>query len=99
MKVKIKIVPVEGEVLEIDVPNKATHWRGDLLDSPLWFYVTKIGVVGDHWFVWDEKKKEWVFFSHTEPANIRLVEKEMEYSVENLFDRIDNFERNINYDY
>lgn len=57
----------------VDAPDDATHHFGDGED--MCFYKCKsIGVVGDHWFIWNIVEKRWVFLSHHEPHWIKKIE-------------------------
>lgn len=53
--------------VNIEAPDGATHYTGDLLDDPSWYKVTQVGVVGDHWWRWNTKKSEWLLSSHCNP--------------------------------
>lgn len=48
------------------IPDGATHYIGDICNSEdvVFLKCLQIGVVGDHWFRWDDEKKEWIFRSH-----------------------------------
>lgn len=56
-------------------PEGATHYlQGSEREDEVTFYKSKsIGAVGDHWFTWDWKRKEWVMVSHYKPNWIEPI--------------------------
>jgi hypothetical protein len=59
---------------EIDAPEGASHFGGNLLDSPLWYKKTEIGVVGEHWWFWDKGSDQWRLSGHSSPHWIKPIE-------------------------
>lgn len=60
---------------EIEVPDKATHFTGDLLDYPTFYYMTMING-GEHWWYYDDKRNGWWLYSHCRPHNLKTLEQE-----------------------
>lgn len=58
---------------ELEVPEKATHYFGQLLDEPTFVYHSTIGAVGDHWWYWSRDRKEWIFYTHHEPSFLKRL--------------------------
>jgi len=57
--------------VSIEIPENTTHFIGDLLDIQglMFFKMKNIGVVGEHWFVWNNG---WKFYGHQAPKyNLR----------------------------
>lgn len=55
-------------VIIVDVPEGATHYHGNLHQSPTFFKQKDIGVAGEHWFGFTLGfNKEWWFVSHHKP--------------------------------
>jgi hypothetical protein len=55
----------------VQVPDKATHYAGELLDTPTFYYCSQVGVAGDHWWFWHPLRSEWVLASHYQPHNLK----------------------------
>jgi hypothetical protein len=53
--------------VEVEVPDGATHYIGDLLDGPAWLKCTQIGVVGDHWWFWSPDDRGWFLLGFHKP--------------------------------
>lgn len=51
--------------VEVEAPDDATHYFGDLLDDPIFVKCTQVGVGGDHW--WHFKDGTWFMISHHRP--------------------------------
>lgn len=58
MKIEVKV--------EVEAPNGATHYFGELLDDPLWFKKKYIAGYA-HWFGLT-RSGEWVLVRHGEEA-------------------------------
>ncbi len=58
MKAKIAI--------EINVPEGATHYCGNLLDDPTW-YKTEILTGVPYWLYWSNQHNEWMIKGETKP--------------------------------
>lgn len=69
----MKTVKVKAE---IEIPEGATHYIGNIAREPNFFKSKEIGVVGTHWFEWRSDIEEWVF-SHTGDTLLTLVTKEI----------------------
>jgi len=54
-------------IVEIEVPEGATHYGGSLTDDPTWYKCTQIGVVGAHWWYYSADRKSWIFMGHFPP--------------------------------
>lgn len=64
-------------VVEVDAPDGATHYYGELLHDPVWVKCTQIGVAGDHWWQYDPHKG-WMFSSHFKPHWAKEIPHEHE---------------------
>lgn len=53
-------------LIEIEIPDGSTHYFGSLRHSPLFLKKEYIGVVGAHWFTFDEEQQKWILFKHGE---------------------------------
>lgn len=58
---------------EIDAPDGSTHYHGDLLDDPTFYKMTMVGVVGEHWWHYDEERKGWFLSSHHKPHWVKEI--------------------------
>ena len=58
--------------VQIEAPEGATHYFGDILDEPTFVKCSQIGVVGDHWFAYD-KEIGWHLLSHEMPHWIKQI--------------------------
>ena len=56
-------------VVEVEVPEKATHYSGELTSFPCFYYCSQVGVVGDHWWYYHEG--DWILHSHHKPHWIK----------------------------
>ncbi len=61
-------------VIAVDVPNGATHYNGNLHESPTFYKRKDIGVAGEHWFGFN---KEWWFVGHHKPHWIEELPEEI----------------------
>lgn len=55
MKVKV--------ITQVEVPDGATHYHGDILDTPTFFKCTQVGGF-DHWWYYAHG---WLLFGHSPP--------------------------------
>lgn len=60
-------------IVKVPIPEKATHYHGDLLDHPSFYYCSQVGVAGDHW--WVHTPHGWVLSSHHQPHWIKELSK------------------------
>lgn len=68
-------------VVEVEAPEGATHYGGELTggleckgcDRPSWYKRVDIGVVGEHWFKWNEERKAWFFCGHYHPHWVKDI--------------------------
>lgn len=58
---------------EVEAPEGATHYWGDLLDDPTFVKCTQIGCVGDHWWSWAKDRGLWIFVSHHKPHWLKEI--------------------------
>lgn len=66
MKINVKI--------EIEIPEGATHYIGNIFDDPIWLKCSKIGVVGEHWWIW-KSYGIWTFHSHKKPESCKEIDE------------------------
>lgn len=59
-------MPTIEVIVKIEIPNGATHYFGDLTDSPTFLKKTYVGVVGAHWWWYDNEKDRWCLHNHSE---------------------------------
>jgi len=66
--------------MEIDVPDDATHYSGDLhvQGEHNWWKCQKVGIGGEHWFVWRSGDTEWRFSQHAKPWWIKEIPRGLE---------------------
>ena len=58
--------------VKVQIPDKATHYYGDLLDHPSFYYMSIIGVAGEHW--WSlSSDGVWRLASHHKPHWIKEI--------------------------
>lgn len=61
---------------EIEVPVKASHYGGDLLDEPSW-YLSRIIGGHEYWFVYSYssilKRFDWLSAGYTKPEHIKEI--------------------------
>lgn len=69
---------------EVEAPDGATHYFGDLLDNPTFVKMTMVGVVGEHWWSYNQNRKEWVLISHHRPHWLKEI-NQREESAEQAF--------------
>lgn len=74
-----KIFKVE---LRVMVPEDATHYAGRLWDEPMFFKCTQIGVVGDHWWYWEDFQKVWKFSGHYQPHELQRLPTPVNHAVQ-----------------
>ena len=68
MKIQFKV--------EVEAPDGATHFSGDLLDDPVWYKCTQVGAVGDHWWWYSKARGGWFLAGHSKPSRwLRSVEE------------------------
>lgn len=69
--VKIKVS------IEIEVPDGATHYRGDILDRPFFFKCTKVAGY-DHWWVHEPDRVGWWLVGHSPPHFMKELTPEID---------------------
>ena len=69
----------EGEVIvkivvDIDVPNGATHYTGSLLDDPIWFKFTVNSTkVIRVWCYWSPLNDAWMIYGEKPPYFLKEI--------------------------
>lgn len=53
-------------IVEIEIPEGATHYLGSIVDEPTFVKCKQIGGF-DHWFCCDNEV-DWVLYSHAKPS-------------------------------
>jgi len=62
-------------VVEIEAPDGATHYEGNLASEYVaWWKCKQIGAGGDHWFIWI-REKGWVLGRHSAPPGLKEIPK------------------------
>lgn len=59
--------------MEIEVPDDATHFNGNIFDNPIYYKCIQVGVSGDHWFYYNKNENKWFFYGHQKPHFCELV--------------------------
>lgn len=65
--------------VEVDAPDGATHYSGDLLDDPAYYKCVRINDYG-HWFMWTaDRPTEWRLSHHgdTPPHHSKQISEDM----------------------
>ena len=60
-------------IVDLDVPEGATHYCGLLTDEPLFLKMKLVGG-GEHWFEYDPTREEWLLYSQQKPRWAKPLE-------------------------